>query len=632
MKKISVKIMALLLAALMSLGLFACGGDDKSDVKPDPKKNPEIVETDNYLVRNGASDYVIVYSETDAASIIDIAVNELTLFIKKASGVEMSVKKDSEAAAWTENSAYISVGNTAAATASGAKNDVSVSELTQTGYTIKNVGKSVFLLGGDVYGTLNAAYRFLHEQFNFECYAADEIALDTGVVERKLLDFDGLKLIPDIEWRLAGSGELMNNAMYLRRLGYNMEKDYIVSFGGRYCHNFLTVVDPEETVGVDPETGEEITLSEQHPEWFSTSSENLCLTRDIEGLSDYVVEKMKDAFLAAPEATAVSFTQMDDNPLCRCGKCQESIDKYGTSSASYIIFLNKCWDKIEPWIKQTFPNQEKYIYMFAYQDSTSAPASLGADGQYHPNAPELKMNKNVIVQIAPIYAASYHPYDAEKNQEFDAIIKQWECLSDQIMFWTYSYYYKDQQFPYFDFYRLSEVYEYMSKNNAKSVFDEDMSGKATVYDWARLKNYLRSKIAVDTHADLMYYTDMFFQNYFKQAAGTMRELYDSYSTYFAKMIVEKNLGGRGNNASEINHDDYWIEGTVIYWINLLNKAYKDIEPLKTSDPDLYKTLEERICLESLTFRFLNQNFNYAGDFKGSGKTLSEDYARFGYNY
>lgn len=624
MKKILFKTIAIVMAVLTALACVGCS------CKDDEQTNGEIKETNYDLLRNGTTDYVIVYSETDSASIIDVAVNELTLFIKQASGVEVAVKKDSEAPAWTTDSTYISVGNTAAAETSGAKADVSVSELSQTGYTIKNVGKSVFLLGGEVFGTLHAAYRFLHEQFNFECYAADEIAIDMGVTDRKLLDFDNLKVIPDIEWRLAGEGELMNNAMYLRRLGYQMEKDYIVSMGGRYVHNFCTTVNPDEEIEIAG--GENKLLKEVHPEWFSTSSDNLCLTRDLEGLSDYVVEKMKEAYLASPEATAISFTQMDDNPLCRCDTCNESINRYGTSSASYILFMNKCWDKLEDWVKQNFPNQEKYLYMFAYQDSTGAPASLGADGQYHPNAPELKMRKNVIVQIAPIYAASYYPYDAEKNADFNTLIQQWRCLSDQIMIWHYSYYYTNQKFPYFDFYSMSDVYSYLKNNDVKSIFDEDMPGTAIIADWAKLKNYLRSKLGVDTKADLAYYTDMFFQNYFKQAAGTMRELFDSYSTYFTKMIVDKNLGGRGNNASEINHAEYWSEGALIYWINLLNKAYEDIKPLKTTDPAMYKKLEERICLESLTFRFLNANFNYSGNFTGSGNSLAADYARFGYEY
>lgn len=631
-KRIS-RIIAIVLSFLVMISLFAC-----NDKTTESEKNSGFVETESDFIKDGKSEYKIVYQEGDSTGIIDLAVNELTTFVSQATGVDLPIVKSTVADKWTTDSKIISVGYTDAAITSGLYDTVDVDELSETGFTIKNIGKSVFLLGGGTYGTLNAVYKFLHEEFNFECYAADEIIIDTGVRNKKIIDFNELKVIPDIVWNLTGAGEIRNDVMYARRLGYNLESDYIVSFGGSYYHNFLTVVNPNAEVETD--SGEQRKLSELHPDWFSVDGANVCMTRDIEGLSDYVVSEMKKAFLEYPDATALSFTQMDNSQLCKCDECVKYSNKYGTQSASYILFMNKCSDKISGWLKENFPNKNKYLYLFAYQDSETAPATLGADGKYSPNAPELKLRENVIVQIAPIYASGYYSYDYKLNQEvYDTNIQAWRSLSDYIMFWTYSFYYMDNDtsgsnvpWPYFDFYGIADTYSYIASHSAISVFDQDLSANLIGFDWQRLKIYLRSKLSVDVNADLRYYTDMFFQNYFKQAGSTMKELFDSYSVYYSKMIVENGLTGRGNNHKEIDSDELWDEGVLAYWIGLLNQAYDDIESIRFTDPALYKTLEERICLESLTFRFINERYQYTAEFTGSGNDLLTDGARYGFNF
>lgn len=631
-KRIS-RIIAIVLSFLAMIYLFAC-----NDKTTESEKNSGFVETESDFIKDGKSEYKIVYQEGDSTGIIDLAVNELTTFVSQATGVDLQIIKSTVADKWTTDSKIISVGDTDAALTSGLYGTVDIGELSETGFTIKNIGESVFLMGGGTYGTLNAVYRFLHEEFNFECYATDEIVIDTSVRDKKIIDFNDLKVIPDIVWKLSAAGEIRNDVMYARRLGYNLESDFIVSFGGRYCHNFLTAVNPNAEI--ETESGEQRKLSELHPDWFSVDGANVCMTRDIEGLSDYVVSEMKKAFLEYPDAIALSFTQMDNSQLCNCEECVKYGHKYGTKSASYILFMNKCSDKISGWLKENFPNKTKYLYLFAYQDSETAPATLGADGKYSPNAPELKLRENIMVQIAPIYASGYYSYDHKLNQEvYDANIQAWQSISDNIMFWTYSYYYMDNDtsgsnvpWPYFDFYGVADMYAYMASHSAISVFDEDLSANNIGFDWQRLKIYLRSKLSVDVNADLRYYTDMFFQNYFKQAGNTMKELFDSYSSYYSKMIAEKGLTGRGNNHKEIDNDELWDEGTLAYWIGLLNKAYEDIAVIKSTDPALYKTLEERICLESLTFRFINERYQYTAKFIGNGNDLATDGARYGFNF
>ena len=622
MKKLY-KFLAIGLSAIVAFGAAACG--NKNGTEEQKTAETQITETDNYLVKDGKSDYIIVYPKETQTNMINVSLSELTLFFEQATGVVLTAKSDAdEDLFWSKSAKYISLGETEILTASGVAKDDDRAALKLTGYTIKNAGDSVFLVGGGENGVLNAVYRFLREEFHFECYAADEIALDKNVKERKLLNFNGYTEVPDIMFHAAAQNETMLNQIYSRRLGMVQLSDWIIELGGAFCHNVLLTI-PKAT------------YQAEHANWFSPSGTQLCFTRDREGLAHEFLKKIIEVLEKNPGGYALPITQMDDGGWCDCPECQACAVKYGADSASQILFMNYLWDILEDWLKVNMPEREVYLYMFAYQSNTEPPKE-----DENGNIPEeMILRDNIYVQYAPIYAAGYQSYDyknpeASDNSSFDNMFKGWQKITNHIMAWTYSFYYKGTtgMYPYFDFSDMKETFTYLANNGVDYLFDEDHSGSARVWsDFSRLKLYLRSKLAWDTNADLMKYTDAFFANYYKSASTTMRQLFDEYSSHFAMLIAENNLRGQGG-VLDINEQKFWPKGLLDRWMRMFDKAFSDIEYLKESDPALYDTLERRIRLDSISLRYLCETL-YGADtnvYVGNGNSIIDDLHDFGISY
>ena len=625
MKKNLQTVLSLALAAT-TLFLTACkksGGETQSSTEE--TTTYQITATNIDLVKNGATEYKLVYPHDDNTDLMTFARSEISYFFEMATGIVLEQVADNMAnVAYSDSAKYISLGETDLLAQAGVEKEIDKTQLKQTGYTIINKGNSLFLCGGQVNGTLNAVYRFLREQFNYECYASDEIVLDTGVSNEKLLNYDGLKDIPDITFHAVAQCELMNDVVYARRLGMSTQSDWILELGGSYYHNFFGTIPIEE-------------YAEDHPLWFSPNMKQLCLTRDRDGLAAEVVEKMKTVVSSSETGYAIGFTQMDDNGWCECETCKNTAKKYGADSAAQIMFMNKCWELLEPWLNEQRAqgklDREIYLYMFAYQNTTDAPTNTNENGEIYP---EMKLNEHIYVQYAPIYAAGYHSYGHTSetntdNSSFDITMNNWLKLTDNIMFWSYSYYYKNKLWPFFDFSNMQETFEYVASHGVDYLFDEDHAGVGGTWtDWARLKYYLRQKLAWDTDADLEYYKEQWFVNYFKDASATMEQLFDEYSTHFTKLIADNDLRGQGAKL-DINNIEYWPRGLLDRWMRLFSQAYADIEYLKATDYETWAKLESRIRLESISLRYVCEQLydGYCLYSDSFGNTVEEDALAFG---
>ena len=618
MKRFLSVFLTAILSVALAFGTAACGNNGNT-----PEETNKIAETETYLVQDGRTDYVAVYPANAETPLIDISVSELTYFFEMATGITLTVKPDNDNDVfWQRSAKYISLGETELLTASGAGKSVDRVALKATGYTIKNAGNSVFLIGGRENGVLNAVYRFLKEQFNFECYAADEIVINTEVRNAKLLSYDNVSEIPDIAFHGTAQNETMLNQIYARRVGMSVQDDWLVELGGAFYHNWFGTIPPA-------------TYQMAHPNWFSPSGGQLCLSRDKEGLAAEVLKKIIEVLQRNPSGYAIGFTQMDDGGWCDCATCQQIAKTYGANSATQILFMNYLWDLLEDWLNANMPEKEVYLYMFAYQANTEPPKT-----DENGNMPEeMKLNEHIYVQFAPIYAAGYQSYgyvnpNASDNSSYNKMFNDWQKITDKIMVWSYSFYYKGSSgiYPYFDFSDMKETFAYLAEHGTNYLFDEDHSGSArNMSDWSRLKIYLRGKLAWDTDADLLAYTDAFFDNYFKAASKTMRQLFDEYCSHYATLIQEHHLRGQGG-IIDILETEYWPKGVLDRWMRLIEKAYDDIEYLKDADSALYTKLEARVRLESISLRALCENLYSSCIYVGNGNSLLEDARSFGIGY
>lgn len=572
-----------------------------------------VTQSDIDFVLDGATDYKVVYPEGNTEQALQLALSEIQTFVYQATGINIAVISD-EGYTWQESDKILAFGKGQPyeqAKTAGVEFDEE--GMKQTSYLLKTVGNTVFLVGGDMFGTLFAVYRFLNEQFNWETFAADEIVIDQGVKNEKLLNYD-IKAVKDVTWNVGGNGILRNDSTLAYRLGMNVENDFVISLYQNW-HNTLSVVNPE-----DPNVKDE---------WISDGGNQVCMMRDMEGLRDHVIPQMKQAFLDADKGYAVGFTQEDYAVACTCDTCKQVVSKYnGNNSATYIIFLNYCLEELGPWLEETFPGEEKYLYFFAYQATTGAPVKK-VNGEYVPIDDAVICHPKLYVNYAPIYAASYHAYDTEANlSPYYEDLQGWAALTDNLMYWNYSFYYTNRGYPYFDFHDMAETMEYCVETGAEYIFDEENSGSAIWGDFNRLKIYLKAKLGWDTSADVEALTQKWFKNYFKQASDIMYEFFKSYSTHYSYVI--ENYGLRGQGAVlDILVQEYWPKEIMDNWMLMFEKAYDEIEYLKTVDPALYTKLEERICLESIQVRYLCEQVHGSCSYVGNGNTLQKDASRFG---
>ena len=129
-KKIFKTAISLFLAMTLTFGVTACnnGGDvaDKGKVISTETvaeinqgervsyygtHQVSATDTENYLVKDGASDYVVVIPSGAGPMLVD-GKNDLLILFKKATGVSLSAKYDSDITEFTETDRYISLGKT----------------------------------------------------------------------------------------------------------------------------------------------------------------------------------------------------------------------------------------------------------------------------------------------------------------------------------------------------------------------------------------------------------------------------------------------------------------------------------------------------------------------------------------
>ena len=191
MKNLFVKTIVVFLAACISLTCsVACNG------KPKDSGSGQGDQTDSgyYVVENGSSEYKILLS-SDAGENVELAADELKLFIQKSTGVALDIITDNSAA-FDASAKYLSLGKNRAFMNTGFSVDDS---LGYQGFILKTKDRSVYMCGGGDPGTLYAAYEYLYRIMKFEVFSADECYYEKlDKIAFSDLDFSDK---PDIEYR-----------------------------------------------------------------------------------------------------------------------------------------------------------------------------------------------------------------------------------------------------------------------------------------------------------------------------------------------------------------------------------------------------------------------------------------------
>lgn len=614
------------LAAIFLCSFVGCGeqGQSSSGSSGD---EVEVVLTESpyYLTKNNVSEYTIVYPEDVVLGTqTDFAVSELQNFIYEATGVQLEAVADT-GLNYSATAKYLSIGETTVfETANISFNKKALGD---SGYIVKSKGESVFMVGGS-YGTLNAVYDFLMYQFHFEVYAADEIFIDDCTKKDvKIYEYD-ITEIPDFNANIAQYGEMANNREYTLRMRMQQFSDVFMPEAGAW-HNFMAVVSPlkyndpnnrceieEEHDCIDDCTDENKNIADYpncednyHPEWYSNQQLNLsCETSDL--MVDVVVEAWKEYIRNSKKKTEIvwTFTQMDTLTWSNAPSSVALKEKYGTNSAEYIIFMNKCAEKMNPWLEENYPEKEYGYLIFAYQETRPAPIKE-VNGEYVPVDNDVIMKDNVRLFYTTSRGDFYHPMTDDENFAMRDLLEQWQAVinGQEVAFWMYGSYFDNYLIPLDLTNCLQKNYQWAKEENCTLMLYQMQSDQNVASDWSRLNMYLQSKLGQNVNVDVNKLTDDFFLHYFKDANEPMRKLHDEIVAWQSYIDETMDFSFVYQKGVQLMSRQYWPYRTLSQWLDYIEEAYKAIEHYKISDSELYQKLHDRINLESITLRYMMLN-------------------------
>ena len=586
MKKLR-RILLIVLTISMVFNCFGCGKNSTEETSAIP------VVKGKYLVEDGASGYKIVIPQ-EAEGLIGIAAQEFNKFFKESTSVELPVITDDQA---ESDGKYISIGETTLLKSTSITYEYS--ELGNDGYKIVTQDENIYLIGGADYGSLYAVYELLSYLIEYDFFYQDCYTIAEGVSQIPLYDFD-ITDIPDIASRTASDGVVTsdNYTMYRMRVRH-YEVDYI-PIGNRWAHNSIYYVMDHENA---------------NDKWFDDSGKQVCYTahgdeEEYQKLMDASFETMKAALIKYPEKTKISYSCSDDYESCTCEACTELTNKYGTITATSILFLNDLCERVDQWFESEEGKpyaRDLKIDFWAYHNYEKAPVVYNEEtGEYKPYD-ELKFHEDLYVFVAPIKMDFYASvYDTKVNKPYRENVEAWSSVSGgQMYIWFYSTNFNYYLVPYESFNHMQEYYQFAKEMGAKHFFDQriyDESGFVT--GWSNLKSYLGSKLSWDVDADVEALTDKFFAAYFGPAEDEMREYFEE-----VRMLTEYNreyneLGGLSSIWLEMTDEKYWPKDVLLKWIDYCNKAEEKIAVLKESNPELYDSYHEHIIGEKVSALYL----------------------------
>lgn len=579
----------------------------------------KITETDEYLVRNGRTDYYIVYPE-DLDKATSDGVSELKYFFKKATGAELRSTTDA-GMTHDDNRKVFSIGRTKLFETSGLT--VDESKLGNDGHVIKTVGNTIYMIGGGYSGNLYAVYTFLERAFNFDTYTITTYTIDQ-VDTYKLYNYDIVE-IPDIVNRRADVGYEINSmtdydkVMHLNRLKFTTEK-----YGNLPIHMEYT---PLSNKGITHNSSCYIPsyiYKAEHPKWYSTAvPDDVCFTahgdeEELELLIEECAKKIEYSLKLYtpkeyPNMNVVGLLKQDVQGECACDGCVAIKVKYGVASAATIQFVNRLVKKVQDWMGK--PENAEYkrndflVYITAYHQYSEAPVKYNEETkQYEPIDDSVVLIKGAGIDHSPVYDFdSQSPLFHEVNAKGVESIKRWRAVcpyDGSYTLWAYAqrftreiYFY--DTFSHFnnDYFRF--LYEYGRTGKFfREASTEIQQGVAVGFD--SLENYLMSKLTWNCNADMNALIDKWFNGIFGDAAKYVRQYFDELRIHVKKTAEENGMVIVNSMYYGIEHKEFWPYSIQNSWLELFEQAFETIEPLKSTNPEIYKKVKTELSAECVS--------------------------------
>lgn len=503
------------------------------------------------------------------------------------------------------------------------------------GYTIKKVGRVVFIVANSQDNFRMGAIAFLRKVIGYEMISED------CVIYGKAGNY-----LPELDLTEEPSFEVRQQQTYMTKdevlgMGLQAHTDlWIPSSEGMDMHNTLHYL-PVETYG------------SAHSNWYNKDKLQICPTAggkssEFNLMVKTIAENMLVQINAYPNRENISFSIMDSagGDYCTCARCKLYDTVYGEGgfAAAWIDLMNAINAEIRPKLN----GRKLNIAFLAYRDTEKAPADgnlngvtlkkryeFNDDGSYVQTNEDLRCDEGVTVWLAPINAKFAENFNHKDNQEHLLTVEKWCAISDSVYVWLYGTNFINYMYPYNSWQASAENYWIFKDLGVDGVWSQSNETEATAF--TDLKAYIDSKFTfnVDANYDKVlanYETvlNTYFTNYFGPASTQMREMFNRIVKRCNAIEDEYDGLGRGiydelENKSGflgIGAKTYWAKDWVNGLVTLCNEAKDAVDASALSDAQ--KTaIKSRITKESLFPRYLLCT-TFASDYSSSNrKTLRQ---------
>ena len=248
------------------------------------------------------------------------------------------------------------------------------------------------------------------------------------------------------------------------------------------------------------------------------------------------------------------------------------------------------------------PTRNLYLMMFAYHKTQDAPVIYNEETkEYDVISSDLILPDNVFVLYAPIEADYYKTFNDSENSSVKVSVEGWGKMSKRLLLWIYMENFTNYQLPYWIFNSIQTNMQMLKDNNTFWCFNQSQWNNGNSSGFSRLKAYVSSRLQWDCSLDVDDLIKDFCDVYFGDASDSMLKLIEQLGTWRAHSYYELDYNGelRTNPTAE-TYPFELLNG----WLDIIDEAYKSIEPLKTSNPNEYSRIYDAINLESMSIRYM----------------------------
>ncbi|MBQ3356182.1 MAG: DUF4838 domain-containing protein [Oscillospiraceae bacterium] len=611
------RVLSLLLVLTLLLGIAGCSGNTGTDTPTEAGEEPEELKPtgtmleDKYLVKDGASDYVLVLPE-NAMKYEELAAEEFTTFMQQATGYKFKTVEDDDEIEGN----YISIGITQQVKTAFPSLQIGKISGKQSSYYIAAKDDNLYVVcppGFEGAGTLYGVYDLLHDLIGYTYYDETEIYVNESP-DVNLWSYEGYFVDASIDMRTHSTTTIYVDNTYNTRLRY-------INFSRGTEWNQLTSGHSQLRAYLHPTFTDEnnIAYGVSHPEWFldpyelvpSESTNQLCWTaggdpESLKQMQQAVANQMIYFLQMDTVANYFMFGQHDNHEACTCQGCQTALNEWaGTQSGLQINFLNGVLDIVNPWLEENQPGREVFFVVYAYHFTEAPPVAQDEDGQLVPFSERVIPDARMKVMWAPISANYAFPFDSPINVKNENDLQGWKVICSSGQLFTYLY---DLNMAYYfiNFYNFGTVQSMVQEledAGCTYLLIQGPSDQKNLPGFQALRTYCNSNIMWDSSQNYQALASDFIQHYYKDAAEPMQELFD--------MIIERNAyyaaeldQGLGTINAYPTLSELYPKAFAEQMEKCFERALEAIEHYSNEDPSLYQTLKDRIMKEYLCVIFL----------------------------